>query len=466
MQSCLIKNGVLVDTEWERRADILVQDGKIAHIATTIDPSLIPEGTEVVDASGLYVLPGLIDAHTHYHLVSRGTVTCDSFPEGSRLASYGGVTTVVDFADDDKKSGLAACARARLSEMAPGMAIDYSIHQGVYSWRPSLKEEMAALKREGVGALKMFTTYKNTGYLIEDPKEMRGVFLAAKDNGMMICVHCEDERTLEEIDRNYHGPYDPAAHAVLRPSICEARGIETVGMIAHDLGMTLYVVHLSSAKGLEMVRHLRSIGTRVIVETTPTYLFLNRRLLDRPDGSLYVMTPPLRDEEDNVALQEALRNGEIQVVATDHCAFTREQKLVSSDCRSIYPGIPGTEELLPLLGTFFQTTDGVDLRNLVAVASTGPAKAFGLYPRKGALRVGCDADIVLYDAHEAWTLGKDTLHSASGYTAYEGRKVTGRAVKVWRRGDLLLDHGSYLGVPGSGRFVPQAAVGGVPTMLH
>ena len=457
MASYLITHGILVDTEWKRGGEILVTDGKISAVAPHIDSSLIPSGTKTIDAQGLYVLPGLIDAHTHYHLVSRGTVTCDSFPQGSRLAAYGGVTTVVDFADDDKKGDLSRCTDARKGEMAPGMAIDYTLHQGVYSWRPSLKDEMQKLSGEGVRALKMFTTYKNTGYLVEDPKEMRGVFQAAKDNGMMVCVHCEDEKTLEEIEANYQGDFKPAAHAVLRPSICEARGIHTVGMIAHDLHMPLYVVHLSSKAGLEEVRYLRSIGTTVIVETTPTYLFLDRSLLDRPDGSLFVMTPPLRDKEDNLALQEAVLNGEVQVIATDHCAFTHEQKLVSSDCRSIYPGIPGTEELLPLVNTFFQKSGKAGLSQLVDLLSTGPAKAFGIWPEKGSLRAGTDADITLFDPDEEWTLSKDTLHSASGYTAYEGRKVRGRAKLVMRRGEILLENGEYKGVPGSGRFVSQGS---------
>ena len=466
MQATLIRNALVVDAEWTRKADVLIEGSQVAHIATHMDPSLVPEGAKVVDAHGLYLLPGLIDAHTHYHLVSRGTVTCDSFPEGSRLAAFGGVTTVVDFADDDKKGNLAACTEARLKEMEGGMAIDYSLHQGVYAWRKTLGAEMEALAKRGIRALKMFTTYKNIGYLVDDPKELRDVFANAKREEMMVCVHCEDEALLNEIQSTYQGSYNPPAHAVLRPSEVEARGIRTVGMIAHDLGMTLYVVHLSSKKGLEMVRYLRSIGTRVIVETTPTYLFLDRSLLEGADGSLFVMTPPLRDKDDNLALQEALAGGEIQVVATDHCAFTRQQKLSSNDCRTVYPGIPGTEELLPLLHTRFVKEGKITINQLVNLLSTGPAKAFGLAPRKGRVEVGSDADLVLFDPDKAWILSGKSLHSASGYTAYEGWKVEGKAVAVYRRGCLMVEGSEYYGVPGSGHFVPQGKPGQVATILH
>jgi len=466
MNSILIQNGLLVDTEWTRHADILVQGSKIAHISTHIDETSVPKDTQIVNAHGLCLLPGLIDAHTHYHLVSRGTVTADSFIEGSRLASFGGVTTVIDFADDDKKGNLASCADSRISAMGKEMAIDFSLHQGVYGWRDSLEEEMEELKDRGVRAIKLFTTYKNVGYMIDNPDELRDVFRLAKKLDMMICVHCEDDALIEKINASYHGPYTPPAHAVLRPSEVEAKGIETVGTIAGELDMPLYVVHLSSKKGLEMVRLLRTKGVRIIVETTPTYLFLNRSKLEGPDGALYIMTPPLRDEEDNEALQEAVLNGEVQVIATDHCSFTREQKLSSNDCRTIYPGIPGTEELLPLVHTFAAHSGRIGMQQLVNLLSSGPARAFGLYPKKGVLKVGSDADIVLFDPDEVWTLSKETLHSASGYTAYEGTQVVGKVKFTYSRGRLVMGDNIYLGINGNGKFVPQGSPAHLQTILH
>ena len=451
MAYTLIKGGLLVDTEWMRHQDILIEDSKIKRVAPVIDQSQLPSDATVIDATGLCVLPGIIDAHTHYHLVSRGTVTADSFEEGSRLAAFGGVTTVVDFADDDKKS-LLGSFNTRRREMAP-MAIDYTLHQGVYAYRDDISEELKSIAEAGVGTLKIFTTYRDVGYLVEKRDELLSIFRAARDLGLLVTVHSEDDRIITEIGKNWKGGYKPADHASLRPSEAEAEAIRYVGGIAEELDMPVYIVHLSSKAGLEAVRELRSRGVRIICETTPHYLFLDKSKLEGKDGSLYVMTPPLRTREDNLALQEAVLNGEIQVIATDHCAFTYEQKLESDDCRTIYPGIPGTEELLPLVNTFALSSGSLSLSQVVNLISTGPAKIFGLYPEKGSLEEGTDADIVLFDPDSSWTLSKDTIHSASGYTAYEGMNVTGRVVMTFLRGRLIMGDGIYLGLSGDGRYL-------------
>ncbi len=451
MSDILIKNGLVVDTEWMRHYDILISGSKIRRVAPSIDAALLPNDTSVIHADGLCVLPGIIDAHTHYHLVSRGTVTADSFEEGSRLAAFGGVTTVVDFADDNKVS-LLDSLHSRRREMVP-MAIDYALHQGVYKYRSDIRKELESIRRAGIGTLKMFTTYKDVGYLVDDRNELKEIFRAARDLGLMVSVHSEDDGIITRISSSWNGTYTPSDHADMRPPEAEAAAIEYVGGIAGELDMPIYIVHLSSKKGLESVRKLRMDGVRVIVETTPHYLFLTREKLSGPDGPLYVMTPPLRTKEDNEALQEALLNGEIQVVATDHCSFTREQKLESNDCRTIYPGIPGTEELLPLLHTFGVASGRLSLSQIVNLLSTGPAKIFGLYPEKGSLEVGTDADITLFNPDQSWTLSKDTLHSASGYTAYEGFSVTGKVVMTYLRGRLVMGDGIYLGLKGDGKFL-------------
>ena len=213
------------------------------------------------------------------------------------------------------------------------------------------------------------------------------------------------------------------------------------------------MVHLSSRAGLEVVRELRDKGLEVIVETTPHYLFLDRSKLEGENASLYVMTPPLREKGDNEALQEALCNGEIQVVASDHCAFTYQQKLESSDTRTIYPGIPGTEEILPLVYSLVAQGERLTVNEMVNLLSTGPAKYFGLYPEKGVLREGSDADIVIFNPDALWTLSKETTHSKSGYTPYEGINVQGKAVMTYLRGRLIMGDDMFLGIPGDGRFV-------------
>ena len=451
MASLLIKNGLVVDTEWTRHSDILVEGSRIRRIARNISVEDCPEDVHVVDATGLCVLPGIIDAHTHYHLVSRGTVTADSFLEGSKLASYGGVTTVVDFADDNKVS-LLSSTKERLKEMRE-MSIDYALHQGVYAYRDSIRAELNQMKNAGVGAIKIFTTYKNVGYLVEKREELKEIFSAAKELGILVCVHAEDDSIVTEISENWKGQFRPEDHPDLRPSEAEAKAIRYVGEIAGELDMPIYIVHVSSKAGIETIRDLREKGVKVIAETTPHYLFLDRSKLSGPEGPLYVMTPPLRTKEDNEALQEALVDGEIQVVATDHCSFTREQKLESSDVRTIYPGIPGTEELLPLIYNFGHVSGQLSIGQIVNLLSTGPAKAFGVYPKKGVLQEGSDADIVLFDPSEIWTISSATTHSASHYTPYEGMTVMGRVKMTYLRGRLIMGHDIYLGLEGDGQFV-------------
>ena len=453
MVSILIKNGLVTDDKCSRKADILIKNEVIEQIGTSIDESNIDK---VIDAEGMVVMPGAIDAHTHYHLVSRGTVTCDSFVEGSRLAAFGGVTTVVDFADHNRGQGLVESLQYRLDEMRSGMAIDYTLHQGVYGhgYDSTIGKQLEQLKKQGVKTLKIFTTYRNTGYLIENRDDLLDLFQNAKRLGMLVCAHCEFNPMIEEISDNWKGDFSPASHALLRPAEAEGKAIELFGSIALEAQCPLYVVHCSSECGLNAIRDLRKKGLTVYAETTPTYLFLDRSYLDGPDGSLYVMTPPLREKSDNRALREALKDGEIQVLATDHCAFTREQKFSSSDCRTIYPGIPGTEEMLLLLNTL-KDESSMSMSDVVRLVSTNPAKLFGIYPKKGSLEVGTDADLTILDPNERWTLEDDKMHSASHYTPYRHFEVHGRVRTTILRGKVIMENGQYYGQPGEGRFIRQ-----------
>ncbi len=451
-ESLLIRNGILTDDRQQRRADLLIEDGKISKIGENLES----EGAKVIDASGMLVLPGIIDAHTHYHLVSRGTVTCDGFEAGSRLAAFGGVTTVIDFADHNKGQDLLQSLDYRLNEMRP-MAIDYTLHQGVYGhgYNSTIGHQLELLKARGVKTLKIFTTYRNTGYLIENRADLLDLFTNAKRVGMLVCAHCEFNPLIEELSANWKGDFSPASHADLRPAEAEGKAIELFGSIALEAGCPLYVVHCSSESGLNAIRDRRGKGLTVYAETTPHYMFLDRSKLEGKDGSLYVMTPPLRTKSDNKVICQGVLDGEFQVVATDHCAFTREQKLSSSDCRTIYPGIPGTEELLLLLNTFKDDHPSMCMNDVVRLISTNPAKLFGIYPQKGSLEIGTDADIAIFDPSQKWTLEDDNVHSASHYTPYRGFGVHGKVVTTILRGKVIMDRGQYYGKPGEGRFIGQ-----------
>lgn len=457
MSYLLIKGACLVDESSQRKADILVKDSAILKIEDSIEVSTVPQPCRVVDANGLMALPGLIDAHTHYHLVSRGTVTADDFGPASKVAAYGGVTTVVDFADHNKGMNLVQSARYRIDEMQP-MGIDYSLHQGVYGhgYNIEIPSQLEKLKEMGIKTLKIFTTYRETGYLLDDEKKLSDLFKHCAKLGMLVTAHCEYNPLIEQISKNWKGTFNPKDHADLRPAEAEAKAIEFYGNCAMKEGCPLYIVHVSSEAGLNAIRKLREKGAVIYAETTPTYLFLDRTKLEGPDGPLYVMTPPLRTKKDNQALQEAVMNGEFQVIATDHCTFTRDQKLANPDVRCTYPGVPGTEEMFLLLNTLREKNPGrMTMSDLVKLMSYNPAKFFGLYPQKGSLKVGTDADITLFDPNKGRVLQDSNVHTMAKYTPYRGFEVNGEVVMTIMRGKVIMENGQANTQEGEGKFIRQ-----------
>ena len=452
----MIKNGTLVTGEETRKGDILISGEKIKDIKDRFREDEIPSGAEIIDAGGKYVFPGFIDAHTHFQLVSRGTVTADRFYDGSVLAAFGGITTVVDFADHLSGKRIAEGSLARNREASGEMAIDWALHQVVTDVGDDIESEMAELMSAGVRVIKVFTTYKNAGYFIEKEK-IKKLFKVCRDLGILVTIHAEDDSIIEikekELARN---GYPPELLPLVRPAEAEYLAVKEYGEIAHSLDVPLYIVHLSSKKGLEAVRELKMKGVKIFAETTPAYLHLTDELLSGPNPQRFVMTPPLRKKEDNKALWEGLETEDIQLIATDHCTFTFKQKVQSNDCRTIYPGIPGTEELLQLIYTNGVVKGRFTINKLVELLSTAPAKIFGLYPEKGSLEKGTDADMVIFDPDAGAVISNNTRHTKAGYTPYNGMEVKGRVDVTILRGEVIMKEAVFTGGRGSGKFIAES----------
>ncbi len=455
----LIKNGRLVSVDTVEEKEILITGEKIKSVKVKIPESELPSDLKIIDAKGHFVMPGLIDAHTHYNLVSRGTVAADKFYEGSVLAAFGGVTTVIDFADHLPLKEIAEGTLARNSDATGEMAIDWAQHQVITRVDGDVFKELEDLKKLGVTAVKIFTTYKSAGYFIEK-EPVKKIFQACKKLGLLVTIHAEDDDIIEENSKQVEDkPYPPELIPIIRNSEAEYKAIKDYGEIAGSLDMPIYIVHLSSSRGLDAVRELKADGVNIVVETTPHYLTLTNDFLKKEGAQKYLMTPPLREASDNKALWDGVASGDISIIATDHCTFTLEQKFQSNDCRTIFPGVPGTEEMLQIV-----YTDGVekglfDITRLVSLLSSEPAKAFGLYPLKGSLKPGTDADILIFDPKAESVLSNDTCHTAAGYTPYDGMKVKGKAETVILRGEIILQDGKFLGKRGNGKFLPAGLPG-------
>lgn len=450
----LLKGGTLVTANAMFRGDLLIDGEKIARIAEGIAVEDCEEGCEVRDVSGMLVMPGIIDAHTHFQLYSRNTMTADDFLSGSVLAAQGGVTTFIDYADHLPDRSLAECAQARMAMAMGQTAVDYALHQTITHFDEKVSRELAELRGIGVNSVKIFTTYRREGYMI--PTDVwEQLFLRLKEAELLLTVHAEDDEMIragEEIhqSQNFVGP---EYHSEMRSAAAEAAAIDKIAFLSEKANMPIYIAHLSSEAGLRALRRGKERGGAVYAETAPHYLVLDDSVLHQPAAQLYLMTPPLRKPADRQALWEGLAAGDIQVVATDHCSFTVEQKMSSDHCLTILPGVPGTETLLPLLHHYGVRRGWFEYPDLVRILSTAPARIFGLYPHKGSLLPGTDADLVVFDPLREVVLRGDHLHSRAGYTPYEGFTLQGYPCMTVLRGQPIVIDGEYGGKPGEGRFV-------------
>jgi len=443
----LVKNGTVVTETGVVQADLLVEGEQIAALGR----DLTAPGAEVVDASGLVVLPGVIDAHTHYSLFTRGALTIDDFASGSRSAACGGVTTFIDYADPIEGRPLVEGLQARQAEASGKACIDYHFHMCFYGERPWTREELEDLRREGISSLKVFTTYEASRIPY---RHLEKLLAAAREVGLLVTVHAEDDDLVRATGEKLkeQGLTAPSYHGQSRPWEAEAQAIADVIALAEKQGVPVYIVHVSTGAGAKLIEAAQARGVKVFGETCPHYLVLEESCFQREFPQQYIMTPPLRTRRDNEMLWEALARGSLQVLATDHCAYTLRQKEADT-CFTTLPGIPGSETLLPLMFSEGYRKGRLTLEQLAAYLATNPAKLFGLYPRKGVLRAGSDADLVLVDPEREVVLSGGKLHSRAGYTPFAGLTVRGYPVLTVSRGRVVYRDGQFVGEPGWGQFI-------------
>ncbi len=436
----VIKGARVVTPEGVGEADVLVRDGVIAGIGEF-------NGDEVISARGLLLLPGAIDAHVHLALPVAGTRSADDFESGTLAAAAGGVTTIIDFTLGAPDKSLPSSIEERLTQ-ARVAAVDYSLHVEMIGWTPDRRGEIAQAAELGLRSFKFYMAYGDSGRRTPLP-----VLKAAMEEIRMLdgvaMVHAEAE---ELVDPS-RGPF-PAG----RPALAEEVAIAELVVLAHRTGCPTYVAHISSAQGLETFLAGREAGAPLMGETCPHYLLLTEEVFSRPDGRYFSVTPPLRRPADQLALWEALRRRRLQAVSTDHCPFTKAQKDAAGDDPSRLPsGLPGIETLLPLLYSEGVGKGRIGLVDLAWYLGEGPARAFGLWPRKGAIQPGADADLVLLDPQASWTISAAELHMATDFSPYEGWEVRGKVVGVLSRGEWLVRDGELLARPGRGEFIPWVA---------
>ena len=454
--SVLIKNGHIFTAVDNYVADILVDDGKI-H---TIGIDLTADAEKTIDATGKYVIPGGVDPHTHLDFPFGGTVSSDDFSTGTIAAAVGGTTSIVDFVVQQRGQALTEALEIWHRKAEGQAAIDYGFHMIVQDLPDTRLPEMDEMVRQGVTSFKMFMAYR--GAVMVDDDTIFKAMTRASDNGAMICLHAEHGHMIDVLVQQAlaQGHTAPRFHASTRPPVTEAEATHRAIRMAEIAGAPVYFVHLSCTEALEQVQAARSRQNHVYAETCPHYLTLDNSMYDQEgfEGAKYVLTPPLRDKGHQEELWKGLRRNDLQVVSTDHCAFrfSDQKTLGANDFSKIPNGGPGIENRLSLLYTHGVASGLMDLNRLVELFSTNPARLFGLFPRKGTIAVGSDADIVVFDPDAETVISARTHHMNVDYNLYEGMRVKGVPEVVIVNGRVLVEDGDYTGIPAGGRFLRRS----------
>ncbi|MFZ0744905.1 MAG: dihydropyrimidinase [Terracidiphilus sp.] len=462
MPSLLIQNGTVVNANSTVRADILIDGPTIKEVR----PKLPANSVDViVDATGLLLLPGGIDAHTHLDMPFGGTNSADDFETGTRAAAIGGTTTIVDFAIQTRGTRMRTALDTWWKKAEGKACIDYGLHMIVTDLPDAGLEDMDDLVREGVASFKLFMAYPNV-LMVDDATIFKAMRQTA-NNGALICMHAENGSVIDVIVQQAlaEGKTAPIYHALTRPTRAEAEAVHRAIAMSEMAGVPVYIVHLSSEDALNQVREARDLGLPAFAETCPQYLLLSLEdnMVDKGwEGAKYVFTPPLREKKNQHKLWEGLRKDNLQVVSTDHCPFCFEDQkaLGKNDFTKIPNGGPGIENRLQLLHHHGVGKGNFSINRFVELVSTAPARIFGMYPKKGVLAAGSDADIVLWDPAVPYTISAATHHMRVDYSMFEGFKVLGNARDVYSRGELIVSKGKFIGKPGRGQYLRRQARGG------
>lgn len=466
----IIVNGTVVTADQTVRADVLIEGEKVVAMGPPGSHSRVDGTSEVIDAAGKYVVPGGVDVHTHFEMPFERTVVSDSFETGTRAAAFGGTTTIVDFAEQAKGESVGKAFEEWIAKAEGNCAIDFSCHMIVSDVNDASLREMSAMIEEGVTSFKLFMAYPGVSYS-DDGELLRAMQQAARD-GTTIMMHAENGIAIDVLREQavLRGDTDPKYHSITRPPSTESEAVHRAITLAQLAGVPLYIVHVSAKEAAAELANARERGLNVFGETCPHYLHLSVEdhvALPGFEGAKYVCSPPIRfaAEGHQDYLWTALARGDLQVVATDHASFFfdddaelgRQKRLGEGDFTLIPNGLPGVEERFNVMYQSGVVGGRFDINRWVDLIATSPAKMFGLFPRKGTIAVGSDADIVIYDPGASFVFSAPgTIHGNIDYTCYEGMKIDAKIDTVLSRGKVIVDDGRYLGSKADGSFLRRA----------
>ena len=456
----VIRGGTVHNGSGSFRADVALDRGRIAALGFDL------EGAEVFDATGKLVIPGVIDGHVHLQLPFGGTVSADDFENGTKAAACGGVTTVIDFAIPAKGQSIYAAVEARRAEADSKVAVDYGLHVALTEWNERVARELRETVDAGIPTFKMFMIYKEQGWMADDAILFQGLELA-RETGAQIGVHAESVDLLGLLIERYRQRPDRArlgatAHALSRPAVTEWEAVQRAIAWAEVTGGRLYIVHASTGRTAELVGAARRRGVDVYCETCPQYLLLDDSVFEGERGHLYATCPQIKKKEDSEGLWRGLADGSVQILATDTCTFTTEQKaLWEGDFWKIPFGLPGVETLAPLTFTAGPGAGRFSVSHWVRLVSENPAKLFGMFPQKGIIAPGSDADVVVWDPDREVTITASALQTNCDWSPFEGFAAKGWPELTFSRGRLVARAGKFVGEVGAGRFVKRSPGPGI-----